>query len=239
MPTRRPTAAEGARAAAERHTKRVKLFKWLLPTLVVGVVVVIGGMIAIVSFLPGIQVSSALITSEGLTMVEPRLSGHANGRAYDVTASKAFQNLENPKLVRFVDVDGRIEMKAPNWAKLLARSGTYDANTERIKLEKGVTVETTDGYKLKLDHATIDLAGGALATDGPVAITGPNLTIDAVGAEVMESGSVVILKSAVRVTLVPKAAADTSGLAATPGPVASQGGVPTDGVAATPVPGLR
>jgi lipopolysaccharide export system protein LptC len=125
--------------------------------------------------------------------------------------------------VRFVDVDGRIEMNAPNWAKLLARAGVYDANTERLHLSDGVTLETTDGYKLKLDHAAVDLTAGRLTTEGPVAVTGPNLSIDAVGAEVSDNGAVILLKSQVRLTLIPKSATDAPPLVEPPRPVASQG----------------
>lgn len=200
-----------ARAASERHSRRVRLFKWLLPLIGAGVALVIFGMIAVVSFLPNIKVSSALITKDGLTMVEPRLSGRANSKAYDVTAARAVQNLKDPKVVRFVDVEGRIEMAAPNWAKLMAREGVYDANTEKLRLEKGVSIDTTDGYKLRLDHADADLRNGFLSTDGPVALTGPNLAIDAVGAEVMDNGAVLVLRGAVRVTLIPKSANPTAG----------------------------
>lgn len=199
-----------ARAASERHSRRVKLFKWLLPLIGVGVALVIFAMIAVVSFLPNIKVSSALITKDGLTMVEPRLSGRANSKTYDVTAARAVQNLKDPKVVRFVEVEGRIEMAAPNWAKLLAREGVYDANTEKLRLEKGVSIDTTDGYKIRLDHANADLRNGMLSTDGPVALTGPNLSIDAVGAEVLDNGAVLILKSAVRVTMIPKSANPTA-----------------------------
>jgi lipopolysaccharide export system protein LptC len=78
-----------ARRAADRHSRRVRRLKILVPALAVIVVLGIVGVAWVQSRLQGaLDVKNVLFSKDGLTMVEPHLSGHAQGRAYDVSAQR-------------------------------------------------------------------------------------------------------------------------------------------------------
>ncbi len=197
-----------ARAAADRHSRRVRTFKIVLPTLGLAAVVLIGGYAWVkMHFLPGFDVRNVLFTKEGLTMVEPRLSGRAEGRTYDVSAAKAFQNIENPKIIRLEGIDGRLEMAGGNSAKIDAANGLYDGTKETLRLDGSVTVATSSGWRASGEAADIDLTVGSIRAPKGVRISGPTATIESDTLDLTDSGHHAVFVGNVRMTIQPGAGA--------------------------------
>jgi lipopolysaccharide export system protein LptC len=193
-----------ARLAADRHSRRVRLLKIVLPSAAVAIALGIVGLTWVQSRLQGaIDVKTVLFSKDGLTMVEPHLSGHAEGRSYDVSAQRAVQSIENPKLIGLEGIDGRIEMADGSWAKIESAKGTYDGTREWLTLDGAVSVTTSTGWQAKSEHAEADLSNGRIVTDSAVRITGRNGMIDAVGLDVSEGGHRILFRSDVRMTFQP------------------------------------
>jgi lipopolysaccharide export system protein LptC len=210
------TANDNARvravAAARRHTRLVKVLRIVAPIVGGLIVVAVVAAVAAVSFLPEVKVSSALLSKDGLTMVEPRVSGFSNNRAYHLTAERAFQSIKATKVIQFENVDARIEMEKPNWARITSKRGVYNSDKETVKLEKSVKITTTEGQEIITERADADIKSGLIMTEAPVTITGARFRVESVGAEVKDNGKVIIFKSKVRMTIVP----ESSNVAAAP-----------------------
>jgi lipopolysaccharide export system protein LptC len=195
-----------ARRAAAGHSRAVRHLRWVLP---VAALVIVGGF-AIVMVLPalapGIDLGSVGVSSEGLVMENPKLSGHDGDRSYEITAERAVQSLLNPKLIELDGIDARITLPNGGWVKLKAVHGQYDSEVERLKLQDGITVESSDGEQAQFTTADIDLKTGLAVSDQPLSIDGPRGKIDAGSATASGDGSGIVFKGGVKLTLDPAAA---------------------------------
>ena len=199
-----------ARLAADRHSRRVRLLKILLPSGAVAIALAIAGATWVQSRLQGaIDVRSVLFSKDGLTMVEPRLSGHAEGRAYDVSAQRAVQNLQNPKIIGLEGIDGRLEMADGKWAKIESVKGVYDGTREWLTLDGSVVVTTSTGWRVTTEHAEANLTDGHILTDKPIQIVGRTATIAADGLDATDGGHHLLFSGNVRMTLQPGGDAGT------------------------------
>lgn len=193
-----------ARAAADRHSRRVRTFKIALPALGVVAVLLIGGYTWVkMHFMPGFDVRNVLFTNQGLTMVEPRLSGRAEGRTYDVAAAKAFQHIDNPKIIRLEGIDGRVEMEGGVISHIESREGLYDGTHETLALAGGVTVTTSNGWRATGEAADVDLTLGNIHATKGVRIFGPSTTIESDTLDLTESGHHAVFTGNVHMTVQP------------------------------------
>lgn len=193
-----------ARAAADRHSRRVRTFKVLIPALGLAALALVGGLTWLKLRLQvGIDVRTVQFSSEGLTMVEPRLSGRSEGRTYDVSAQRAFQNIQNPKIIRLESIDGRLEFPDQTSAKVVAGNGLYDGTHETLDLAEAIVVTTSQGWRADGNKAAIDLKSGRLFATNGVKIVGPTATITADTLELTENGKTAVFEGTVRMTLWP------------------------------------
>ena len=198
-----------ARAAADRHSRRVRVFKIVLPLLGLLALVAVGGLtFAKVYFRSAVDVRNVLFSKDGLTMVEPRLSGRSQGRTYDVSAARAFQSIADPKVVRMEGIDGRLVLADGTTLKIDSGTGVYDGNRETLRLEGGVTLAGSNGWRAEGPNADVDLVGGRISGTGGIRITGPDATIAADALDLTDNGHHAVFQGNVRMTLTPRAPAD-------------------------------
>ncbi len=202
---RRPAPLpSAARLAADRHSRRVRRLKILLPAAALAIAVGIAAVAWVQSRLQGtLDVKTVLFSKDGLTMVEPHLSGHAEGRAYDVSAQRAFQNIQNPKIISLEGIDGRIEMADGTWTKIESNNGVYDGTGERLTLDGMVTVTTSSGWRASSAHADADLVSGRITSDKRVEIVGKTGRIEADGIDVADGGHHIVFTGNVRMSFLP------------------------------------
>jgi lipopolysaccharide export system protein LptC len=195
-----------ARRVASGHSRSVRRLRWLLPA---AALVIVGGFaVAMVlpTLLPGIDLGDVGVSSEGLVMANPKLSGHDGDRSYDITAERAVQSLTNPKLIELDGIDARISLPNNAWVVLKANHGQYDSEVERLKLSEGITLESSDGEQATFTTADIDLKTGLVVSDSPLTIDGPRGKISAGSAEATGDGTGIVFKDGVTLTLDPAAA---------------------------------
>ncbi|MDR3375553.1 MAG: LPS export ABC transporter periplasmic protein LptC [Ancalomicrobiaceae bacterium] len=182
---------EAAKRQADRHSRRVRWMKVGLPIAGVAVAGAVVVRTLIYSFVPGLDMPAVLFSRNGLTMVEPHLSGRSRDRTYDITADRAMQNFSDTKSVQLEGLTGRIEMNDGSWAKVTAKTGLYDGNHDALTLKEAIEATTSTGYVLKTDSGAINLSTGDMSTDSPVRIEGPAGTIESKGARVSDNGKLI------------------------------------------------
>jgi len=171
------TRREGVEfARARNHSRRVRFFRRALPA---GVVIVLALALA-VNYLQPLSLAVDLpfelgrvsLSGTRVKMEFPKLQGFTqDNRGYSVTAEAASQDLTAPNRIDLETIAANLELADHGWAKLSARTGSYDTKTEQITLGDGVHFSTAAGYGGDLDEATIDIKGGRLVSEHPVELT--------------------------------------------------------------------
>jgi lipopolysaccharide export system protein LptC len=206
-----------AKSDANRHSRFVRFAKISLPIIGLLVAGVFVGRTWLFSQFPGLNMPAVLFSKNGLTMVEPRLTGRSRDRAYDIGANRATQDFMTPKVVQLEQLAGRVEMQDNGWAKIESHAGTYDGNKNTLNLAGGVTVTTSTGYLLTGEAAAIDLTKGNMSTDKPVHIHGPTGMLEAGSADVTDSGANIRFTGRVHMTINPAFVPDAAGSTQKPG----------------------
>ncbi len=197
-------ARPAAQIAADRHSRRVRIFKVLLPALGIAALLLVAGLTwAKMHFASGVDVRNVLFSKDGLTMVEPRLTGRSQDRSYDVTAVRAFQNITDPKVVRMEGIDGRVSLGDGSSVKLESPNGTYDGNRETLRLEGGLMLSSSKGWRVEGATADVALSDGSVTGHDGVHITGPGVSITANQIDLTDNGHRVLFTGQVHLTIVP------------------------------------
>jgi lipopolysaccharide export system protein LptC len=199
----------GSRAAAfsraERHSRRVRRLKVILPTLAIlmsGGFVAYGIMKKPVSVV--VETEKSDVAEGKLVMDSPKLEGFTkDGRPYSVTAARATQDFDAQDIISLDGIDARMPVEDANWARVEATSGIYDRTANTLDVQTDILVTTTDGLVAKLKSAFLDINGGSLKTTTPVDIQSHGSRIRADALSVLENGRRVIFENRVRVYIDP------------------------------------
>ena len=193
---------------ARRHTRRVRVLKLALPLLSVALLstlLVPGGAARRAGM--SVAIDGARISGDGISMDNPRISGiGAKGRPFEIQATRAIQNIRNPKVVTFQELQAKFKMNDQDSVTVTARSGVYDSQLETLKLAGNIRVRSNSGHEADLDSADIDLKRGSMITQDPAVLRTETSLVQGRSLTVSESGNVVALDGGVRMTLLPQGA---------------------------------
>ncbi|WP_246659608.1 LPS export ABC transporter periplasmic protein LptC [Ancylobacter moscoviensis] len=200
---------------AQRHSRRVRFFRWALP---VGVVTMLGLTVA-VNYLDPFSIAVDLpfelgrvsLSGTQVKMEFPRLHGFtADNRSYNVSAISASQDLTKPDSINLDKIDAKMELANNGWANLTANAGHYNTKTEQLELTEGVRFDTSSGYGGTLKDAAIDIKGGKLVSNHPVELTYQDGKLTADSIEVTQKDSRALLTGNVQLDFkMPPADGDT------------------------------
>ncbi len=190
---------------ARRHSRFVSALKFGLP--VIAVLIVAGGVGAtwIARSLPADVSAAAVGLSDGrLVMEDPRMSGFdKQNRPYTMIAQRAVQSLGGGS-IDLENVRASIPMDDDTTAEVVAASGFYRPDEDKLRLFGNIKVRTSDGMTVQLGEAEIDIAGGRLIGKGPVRIDMPGQEIEAGSMTVGQSGKAVGFAGRVKMKLLPE-----------------------------------
>lgn len=152
--------------------------------------------------------------ADGLRMLSPSFTGRTpGGEPYVVTADWALPDSPNPNRIVLEGIEGSITLKDGRIATLSARKGAFFPRIKRLRIEEGVSITTSDGYRLDTDAATVDAEGRNLRTDGKVSASGPTGAIVADSLEALDAEDrIVKFVGNVRVLIEPDQVQDDSAL---------------------------
>jgi lipopolysaccharide export system protein LptC len=199
------TAISGAR----RHSRRVRLLRVLVPSLLV---LALTGIVLANYLNPArwlrvpTEFGTLVISGSKITMEAPRLAGFTKDqREYEVTATSASQDTKNPTVVEMKEISGRIDMEDKSRVTLTAVDGVYDTKADLLKLGQEIVIISTAGYQGRLSEALIEVKKGRIVSEKPVQLKMPQGTLDANRMEVTETGGVIRFEGGVVMNLTPEA----------------------------------
>ncbi|UUP17935.1 hypothetical protein NTH_02411 [Nitratireductor thuwali] len=198
---------EEAFAKAERHSRTVRMLKFVLPTSAVVVAVAFFGYSMLSSGgMASVDLGSASIEDGKLVMSNPSLDGFTDENLpYHMTATRARQPIgSETAAIELEGIEATVPIDSGNSASISAEAGTFDRHGNMLRLDTAITLETTSGIRARLSSADIDIAAGTLSTGDPVAIELKGMSIEADAFSASEGGKKLVFDRRVRVTLDPE-----------------------------------
>lgn len=160
-------------ASGSSHDRVIRILRFGLPA-------IIGVVAAVLVFSPFTQRSevSFLLAKDKVEVAKERMKVvHAEYRGQDskgqpfaLLAGSAVQKSSAEPIVRMQDLSGAIRL-ADGPATIVAASGQYDMDSEKVTVPGEVQVKSADGYRIDARNVAVDLKTRSLAGTGGVAGT--------------------------------------------------------------------
>jgi lipopolysaccharide export system protein LptC len=196
------------------RSRLIDVLRILLPVLAL---ILVGLVVAWPQIMPGpagISVPT-FVPGEGdepdrLRMDSPRYVGKTSrNQPYEVTAQSASLD---PLVASIVHLDrpaADIALGEDGDVRVMALSGTYDRDTEKLVLDGGIEVVTSSGYRFVTQSARVSLAQGRVQGWEPIEGAGPIGRLWADRFEITDAGDVLRFNGRVKVTMLPHAERET------------------------------
>ncbi len=201
-------AADARYAQAKRHSRLVRQMRLAVPVLVAAAMLTIVGIslfnpFRILSKLP-IDIGKLGVSGTKITMDSPHLAGFTpDQRPYELWAKSAVQDVTRPNNVDLHELRAKVQMEDKTGLTMDARKGSFDTKTQLLDLTENIFLQSTTGYEARLTQAAVDMAGGTVSSDQPVAVKLLNGTLDANRLRISENGAVVRFEGDVSMILIP------------------------------------
>lgn len=200
-----PAERQRAFKRAWRNSRKVRALRVIFP---LAGLLVLGGLAAFVNLgLPGdidLNAAKLSVTRNSIIMDNPHLTGFdGDRREYSLTADRAIQLLNAPGEVRLERIEARVSNAGEGTSKVVAEAGDYNHQKRTARLLGGVSVDSAEGYRLRMTDAHLDFETGSIVSDGSVAITYADSQITGSRLSVSEHGNVIVIDGSVRTTLMP------------------------------------
>jgi lipopolysaccharide export system protein LptC len=196
----RRSAAALIRRRARAHTRLVMLVRWLMPTLILALLGLLGAFVVDQALRSASARPRELPTQ--IRMVGPHFIGRDDqGRAFNLAAHMAMRDdtnmqrvvLKSPVLV--MDVDN------PHPKTLTADNGVYDENTHLLHLTGHVRIDDSTASTVATDEALVDTKAGTVSGVAPLQGSGPMGMIQAGSYTASEKGQVLEMHGGVHAQL--------------------------------------
>lgn len=197
------TRVENDFVNAQRHSRRVRALKIVLP--VIGVVIAAGFTGYSYLITPpkvSVDVTGTAIKDGKLVMANPRLDGFTKENLpYSMTAIRAIQDMKDGGVIALEQIDATFPVNEKNSATVDAPSGLYDREKNTLDITDEMTVTTTDGMVAQFKSAFLDIGKGVLKTTEPVDIRTAGSHISADSMTLSEGGKVMVFENRVRMQI--------------------------------------
>ena len=171
-----------AHRASHAHSARVKILRFVTP--------IAAAVILLSLFIwPYLQESFVKTTSapNGLrqnadrivhnTLIKPKVRAmDSQGRPYEMAAKEAHQVSKNQ--ADLVTPHGHVLLEDGTAVRVTSETGTYHANQKVLHHKENVHLNTSDGYDLEADKASVDFEKHVAQGDGHVKGQGPMGTVE-------------------------------------------------------------
>uniref|UniRef100_UPI003BAD9E2F LPS export ABC transporter periplasmic protein LptC n=1 Tax=Stappia sp. TaxID=1870903 RepID=UPI003BAD9E2F len=206
-----PPVASGAervkaRDAARRHTRRVRRLRFVVPGIGGLLVLAIVAMMAVSSYLDGLGFGAITLTTDGLVMDSPELSGHDGDRSYRVSASRAIQRISDPRIIDLERIRAELTLSADQHLSVNAVRGIYNSTEETLALSDGVDVRTSEGYTARFGSLFINMKSGEIDTPEATTLTSSFGELTASRMRFDRDGSILTFTDGIRMTIDPSKA---------------------------------
>ncbi len=180
---------------ALRHSRRVRVLRMCL----VGAVVTVLVGLVVDNYLPSVgalrlpgEIANVLIQGTKVTMQKPRLTGYtSDGRAYQLSAEAAAQDVTKPDFVQLQRIRANMEMADKSTVDLWADDGVYDMKGDMLTLNNNIHPVSSTGYEARLSQALVDVRKGNVVSNMPVWVKLLDGWLNAKRLEINDKGDVV------------------------------------------------
>jgi len=199
---------------ARRHSRGVRFLRVAVPAgaalgLVVVALMTWFNPLRVLAKLPNASTGRLAISGTKIMMDAPRLTGYTrDGRAYEVTAQSAAQDITKPDVLELYNIHGKIHQQDLSTIDLTAASGIYDRKTELMFLKDHIVMHSSTGYEIHLSEASVDVTKHNVVSDRPVEVQMTNGTVNANRLEVFDDGDLIRFDGGVQMTVQPKEEAE-------------------------------
>lgn len=192
---------------AIRHSRRVRRLRVLLPIAALLVTLAFVAVSLVSSLMPDeLQIESAKIEDGKVVMEKPAIAGrNSDGVRYSMRAERALQDIKNPNLITLETIAAAVPVSNKVIARVVATSGLFDRGTNTLNLDKPFTLNLSSGIDAQFGSANLDIAGGSMKTNDPVAIQSKGASIVANSLEMKDKGRTMIFTGSVRLNIEPAA----------------------------------
>lgn len=189
----RPVIKE-ARAydAAVVNSGRVRRLKIFLPIAALLISMVFIAVSVVRAYLPeNISIAGASIEDGKIVMQKPAIAGrNADGINYSMLAEKALQDIKNPNMITLKTIKAAMPV-SDGVAHVTAISADFDRAADTLKMTEPFTVTLDNGLRAEFKGAFMDIKGGSLTTQQPVAIFKGAASIVAQSLKMTDKGTVI------------------------------------------------
>lgn len=188
--------SERAFRAARRHSRLVRFARIAVPA---GVILLLAvfmlwtwlNPMRLLFRIPDLG-GDLVISGTKITMQSPRVSGYTrDARPYELSAKAAAQDLTRPDVVELNELHAKFQTSESGSTEIVAPTGTFHSKKELLELGDDIVVTSTNGYKVMLDKAVIDIRAHQLVTDRPVQVESTTGQLRANSMKILESGGLV------------------------------------------------
>lgn len=191
--------------AAARHSRRVRTLRVVIPVLVA---LALAAIVFVSVFNPWrmlvnlpIEMGNLVVSGTRITMEAPRMAGFTpDGRAYEVSAQAAAQDVTNPNQVELQRINARIEMQDKTPVRMSAAKGLFDTKGEVLKLDEEILLQSSN-YEGRLREALVNMKQGTVTSKKPVAVKFLNGDLQAQGLSITGNGDLIRFEGGVTMTL--------------------------------------
>jgi lipopolysaccharide export system protein LptC len=193
---RRPEARRRSRLAADRHSRRVALLKYVLPVIGAALLVVVAAWPQLGGLWESVRLGFSVIDlreARELRMLNPRYAGIDRfNRPYVVTSAVGRQVPSRDDLMSLERPRAEMTMRAGALVVMTAATAMYQAQTQLLDLFDDVTVTHENGTRFVTKTARIDVSASTAEGHDSVSGHGPSGDITAQGFRILDKGERVI-----------------------------------------------
>ena len=188
------------RRRARAHTRLVLALRWLLPTLMLALLGLLG------AFVIGQAVRAAAARPrempQEIRMVGPHFIGRDNqGRAFNLAARLAQREDSNMQRVLLTAPVIVMDVDSDHPKTLTADHGVYDEDTHMLRLNGHVRIDDAAASTVGTDEALIDTKAGTVVGSSALNGAGPMGLIHAGAYQATEKGQKLIMSGGVHAQL--------------------------------------
>lgn len=144
------------------------------------------------------------LSSNGLTMSEPRFSGTTkNQEPFSITAKTAAQNENDPAQVDLINLEASVTLAQLGQLNLTATGGDYHTVNRRLNLIGPIALTAPNGVSMELGDLRADLDAGTGQSEQPVYINAGAAKLKSGGLRVLEAGNRIIFDRHVHINFDP------------------------------------
>jgi lipopolysaccharide export system protein LptC len=189
------------------YSRFVSLTKWVLPTIALGLLLLVGAWPRIQAALESVHFSLPRIDlseARDLRMVSARYSGiDKQNRPFVVTADVARQTPNTDDLISLEGPKADMTTQNGTWLEVTAYTGVYQPQSQLLDLFGDVQLYQDKGNEFHSDSARVDMAAGSAEGQEPVRGHGPFGRIIADGFRILNRGETIFFTGHATLELQP------------------------------------